>query len=245
MLKQLIKKTAYTIAPRIAADIDGRHWLGKCVRDLRRRAADCQTPVDYLVALDAVHAFPAWQNKSEILALMDVVAELQPRRACEIGTMEGGTLFLLTQMCAPGAHVVSLDRHFTPARRLAFPQFALRQQRITLLEADSHAPETLDRLESLLDFKPLDFLFIDGDHAEAGVEQDFITFAQLVRPGGVIAFHDIVPDHRAQGLAPTRRDSGGVPQFWQRLKKRHPHHRELIDHPDQDGCGIGLIYWNT
>jgi cephalosporin hydroxylase len=243
MLKQLIKKTAYTIAPRLTAELDDRWWLQKNARELVRRAADCRSAADYLGALEGTKGFPAWQNRGEILALLEVVAELRPRRACEIGSMEGGTLFLLTQMCDPDAHVVSLDWRYTEARRRTFPQFARHRQRLSLVEADSHDPATRDRVRDLLEGEPLDFLFIDGDHSYAGVAQDFEMFAPLVRPGGVVAFHDIVADVRARRGEPTLRDSGGVPQFWQELRGRYPDHREFIDDPEQDGCGIGMIRW--
>lgn len=243
MLKQLIKKTAYTIAPKLTAKIDDRWWLQKNARALMRRTQDCRSAPDFLDALDETHGFPAWQNRGEILALLDLVATLRPHRACEIGSMEGGTLFLLTQMCDPDAHVISLDWRYTPARRRAFPQFARHRQRLTLVEADSHAPATRRRVQTLLEGQPLDFLFIDGDHSYSGVYADFEMFAPLVRPGGVIAFHDIVPDNRARGRAPSLRDSGGVPRFWQHLKGRYPDAKEFIDDPDQDGCGIGMIRW--
>ena len=35
-----------------------------------------------------------------------------------------------------------------------------------------------------------DFLFIDAGHLEANVREDYITYAPLVRKGGIIAFHD-------------------------------------------------------
>ena len=37
---------------------------------------------------------------------------------------------------------------------------------------------------------PIDFLFIDGDHAEAGVQKDWDDWHPYVQPGGVVAFHD-------------------------------------------------------
>ena len=244
MLKQLIKRTAYKVAPRWSAELDDRMWLRKNARQLVHRAAQCRSGADYLSALEATSGFPAWQNRGEVLALLDVVAELAPRRACEIGSMEGGTLFLLTQMCRPDAHIISLDWRYTRARRRTFPQFARHRQRLSLVEADSHDPDTRRRVEQLLTGEPLDFLFIDGDHSYTGVKTDFEMFAPLVRAGGVVALHDIVPDWRASRGEPTVRDSGGVPQFWSELRQRYsPNCREFIDDPEQDGCGIGIIQW--
>lgn len=38
--------------------------------------------------------------------------------------------------------------------------------------------------------QPLDFLFIDGDHAYASVLRDFEQWTPLVRIGGILAMHD-------------------------------------------------------
>jgi predicted O-methyltransferase YrrM len=37
---------------------------------------------------------------------------------------------------------------------------------------------------------PIDFLFIDGDHSETGVQQDWEKWHRFVVPGGVVVFHD-------------------------------------------------------
>ena len=38
-----------------------------------------------------------------------------------------------------------------------------------------------------------DFLFIDAGHLEANVREDYLTYAPLVRNGGIIAIHDALP----------------------------------------------------
>jgi predicted O-methyltransferase YrrM len=38
--------------------------------------------------------------------------------------------------------------------------------------------------------KPIDFLFIDGDHSEEGVMRDWIEWSPFVNSGGCVAFHD-------------------------------------------------------
>jgi len=35
---------------------------------------------------------------------------------------------------------------------------------------------------------------------------------------------------------------GGVPLFWNELKKSGARTEEIIDSPDQDGYGIGIVY---
>ena len=41
----------------------------------------------------------------------------------------------------------------------------------------------------------VDFLFIDGDHSLEGVKLDDEQYGQLVRSGGIIAFHDVTTPH--------------------------------------------------
>jgi predicted O-methyltransferase YrrM len=38
--------------------------------------------------------------------------------------------------------------------------------------------------------RPLDFLFLDGDHSESAVRQDWNDWHRFVVPGGVVVFHD-------------------------------------------------------
>lgn len=42
---------------------------------------------------------------------------------------------------------------------------------------------------------PVDMVFIDGDHSFAGVLCDWLLYHKLVRPGGIVAFHDIATPH--------------------------------------------------
>ena len=49
------------------------------------------------------------QAQDEIVWLLEMVRELAPRRVLEIGTANGGTLFLWTRVAAPDAKLVSVD----------------------------------------------------------------------------------------------------------------------------------------
>lgn len=77
--------------------------------------------------------------------------------------------------------------------------------KIFLIRADSHDIRTLDVVKRILGGHKLDFLFIDGDHTYEGVKKDFEMYSPLVRKGGLIAFHDIVPG--------PLECVGGVPKF--------------------------------
>jgi hypothetical protein len=76
-----------------------------------------------------------------------------------------------------------------------------------------------------------DFLFIDGDHTYEGVEGDFEMYSPLVRRGGTIAFHDIVPG--------PPENVGGVPDFWNEIEHGFSY-VELVKGGRQSGYGIVL-----
>lgn len=44
--------------------------------------------------------------------------------------------------------------------------------------------------------EPIDIFFIDGDHSYEGVKFDFDNFTHMVRPGGLILFHDSITEGR-------------------------------------------------
>jgi predicted O-methyltransferase YrrM len=181
------------------------------------------------------------QIRSEIRDLLALVQRLRPKVVLEIGTARGGTLFLLTRVAAPDATFVSVDLSSRTDRRFAgrdvrrrrplFRSFALDRQRIHFLVGDSHAVRTFKHVERKLGGRKVDLLFIDGDHTAEGVRRDFELYGKLVRPGGVIALHDIV-DGPAE-------DVGGVPDFWRTI--RTPEAQEFVADYGQGGYGIGVL----
>lgn len=197
-------------------------------------------------ALTVAYGFRSWgirivpgQVPSEIKQLLNVLAQNPPRRVLEIGTAGGGTFFLLTRAAAEDAFLLSADLPFglfgggyPPWRGRLIQSFARSRQQVRLLRADSHAPGTLNQVKELLRGELLDLLFIDGDHRYDGVKSDFEMYSPLVRKGGLIGFHDIVPG--------PENNVGGVPTFWRELKQKHPV-REFVADWMQGGYGIGVL----
>ncbi len=180
------------------------------------------------------------QVRSEIAELGKLLQALAPMHSLEIGTNYGGTLFLLCSLSPPSACIISLDLpggQFGggyPRRKIPlYRKFPRNGQRLRLIRADSHRPETKEKVERILAGKPLDYLFIDGDHTYEGVKRDFEMYSPLVRGGGMIAFHDIAR-HR-------RNEDCQVDKFWNDVKHGHQY-REIIESPEQGWAGIGVLF---
>lgn len=181
----------------------------------------------------------AMQRPSELRAFVTRVRELAPRTVLEIGTAAGGTLLLLARASRPDATLVSLDLPggafgggYAAWRRRLYRAFAAPGQRLALLRGDSHDPEMRRRVVEIFGGRPLDLLLVDGDHTYEGARRDFEDYAPLVRPGGLVAFHDICPDPVQPALE--------VPRLWQELRGRYVH-EELIEDRGQAGYGLGLL----
>jgi predicted O-methyltransferase YrrM len=204
-----------------------------------------EAPVEIEPAYDFLAAFSYGsirtsprQIREEIVALLERLAVTRPRTVLELGTFRGGTLFLFTRVAAASATLVTVDmdagqfgggypRTWAPL----FRSFAREKQKIHLVRGDSHSPSTRARVSSLLK-QPVDFLFIDGDHAYEGVRADFEMYSPLVRDGGLIALHDIVEG--------SSEFVGGVPRFWREIRQGLDA-EEIVADREQGGYGIGLL----
>jgi predicted O-methyltransferase YrrM len=211
-------------------------------RKLARLAAIADSLDACCDAIDAFPEFRPYQQRSELVGFLARAAALHPAAICEIGAASGGTLCALAHAARPSV-VISIDIDFTNARLQALPQLGRADQTIVCIAGDSHGEPVRARVAEVLRGRPLDLLFIDGDHSYAGVRADFEAYSSLVRAGGLIGFHDIVPDFTTRFGTPTAADSGGVPEFWRELAAAYPDHEELIASPEQDGYGIGLLRW--
>ncbi|SRR6266699_2470383 len=179
------------------------------------------------------------QVKEEISQLLQTIVKNSPRTVVEIGTANGGTLFLLTRVAAPRATLISIDKPngsfgggYPGSMMPLFRSFARDGQEVTLVRRDSHDVETFSLTRKVLNNRRIDFLFIDGDHSYQGVKSDFATYSPLVAEGGMIALHDIVPGLRSH--------VGDVPRFWTEVRDRYKS-RAIVKDWNQGGAGIGLL----
>lgn len=219
---------------------------GRRLQDLVKK---CESDTGRIINLsfDFKYSFPLlpaftitpYQVKEELSELGRMVKERNPRYVVEIGTANGGTLFLWCRLSSDNASIVSIDLpggllggdyHYW--REPFYMDFKKPGQRLSLLRKDSHKENTRKYVESLLGDNRVDFLFIDGDHGYEGVKRDFELYGPLVRDGGIIAFHDIVPG--------PQEATGGVPQFWDEIKRAYKS-TEIVKDWHQGGCGIGVL----
>jgi predicted O-methyltransferase YrrM len=184
----------------------------------------------------------AIQVPEEIAQLVELLKKHQPKNILEIGSEAGGTFYLWCRLIVLSGLKISLDLptgnsgsgRFRDQSALAertklFKRWSANVQIVT---GDSHEQKTWREVEAILDDRKLDFLFIDGDHSYEGVKADFLDYSGFVRPGGLIAFHDINDSeyHRKHGCY--------VSKFWAELEGKK---QEFNQHLDWGGIGVVTV----
>ena len=209
---------------------------------LRDQAANINDIHELISLQKTSNIFLSGQINTEIHQLLSLLHKRRPVTIMEIGTRKGGTLFLFSQVCQIEVKIISLDYQYPSVElKKSLKHLAKHGQQIIVIEGDSHEAKTFHKVKSVLQGDLLDFLFIDGDHSYDGVKKDFELFSNLVKVGGIIAFHDIVPDYFTQYGQKTASNVGQVPRFWEELKSQVAETIEFVGNKNQDGYGIGVI----
>jgi len=178
------------------------------------------------VAQDAVSRHRALQKPAELAGLLELVAPANPKLVIEVGSDGGGTLWAWAQLGADVVAVTLRDGPYASGSPLV-------AHGATVVDGDSHALATWLRLDGELAGRQADLLFIDGDHSYEGACQDVMAYSQFVRPGGLIALHDICRN-------PGKPDVG-VWRAWEELRGlARSEAREIVAEPRTWG-GIGVI----
>jgi predicted O-methyltransferase YrrM len=129
-----------------------------------------------------------WRETELLIGLANIV---RPRVLIEFGVNEGVTARRVLDNVPTLERYIGIDvpqDYVTPlqCQRAEVPEdagvYAASDPRFWLLTVV--APLTADQLE------PCDCAFIDGDHSAIGVLRDSELARELVRPGGMIVWHD-------------------------------------------------------
>ncbi len=151
-----------------------------------------------------------------------------PSEVLEVGVWFGGTL---RQWLRVAEFVVAVDDKMVGEKDwLAWADD--EDANLTLIPGDSHDGRTVACVRS---FGPYDVVFIDADHTYEAVKADWENYGPMVKKGGIVAFHDILP-----------RDDYGVSQLWAEVKQGRRTIEIVSVEPsewaDDPHCGIGVVF---
>jgi predicted O-methyltransferase YrrM len=163
--------------------------------------------------------FGILQKKEEMRRFMKFISH-KHNSFLEIGTAGGGVASILLRQFAEGYSIDMLPCWNLHRLKEINPNF---HQYVNL----SWAGMTLYYFEQLN--KQFDLLFIDGAHDLNSAMRDYMAYKNFVRPGGIIAFHDILFDNKI-----FLGESVNVKPLWELLKGHHQWHEFISD--DSTDC---------
>jgi len=150
-----------------------------------------------------------WHGNTELpvsLVLYSLALANRAQVIVETGVNNGAgaTLWLAFAATANGGayHGVDIDKDAV-ARAQAALVASIPNARYTFYKGNA-----LDILPAHFQPDTIDLIFVDDDHHKAQVEQEIETFLPLVRPGGLMCFHDVLGVHEADVWEPLKARGG-------------------------------------
>jgi len=164
------------------------------------------------------------QKKEEWMRMLDIINNMDnSNNIIEIGAYDGGASISLKYF-AKNMVTIDLSRHFNLSE---FSDINYKN-----IVGNSHDGDIYLDVKNFIG--NCDILFIDGDHSYEGVKKDYLMYKDLVNPGGIIAFHDIIRSHNHEI------QNCFVHNLWDEIKINK--NVEEIIFPDLSWGGIGIIY---
>jgi predicted O-methyltransferase YrrM len=137
--------------------------------------------------------FSRYLGAQEVAILIAMLRSVEPKVMIEIGCNRGITAKRVLENVPSLQCYIGID---VPPFHV--PPLACQRDEIPGDEAGAYAAEddrffllVADKFSMLDELEPCDAVFIDGDHSRLAVARDSMLARALVRPGGIIIWHDV------------------------------------------------------
>jgi predicted O-methyltransferase YrrM len=173
---------------------------------------------------------PILQWEAEFAVLLALYRLIAPSDVLEIGTYHGGTLYHWLQNSIADTHIVSVDSYAVGVdNRHLYDEWNVNGCDLRVIAGDSHDPSTVNAVGAYGQF---DFVLIDAGHFYKEVKRDWELYRPMVRPGGLMCFHDILTHPAWPSIE--------VGQLWEQIKQDHLTFEIVADRNAEWG-GIGVV----
>jgi predicted O-methyltransferase YrrM len=171
------------------------------------------------------------QQKEELRGAWEAVKAANCKSFLEIGTRNGGSLYVLAQALPPGSLIAALDRVERKSDEILTRQvleaLGTKGYNTGYIIADSTHAEAIDAAD---EYGPYDLVHIDGDHSWDGARNDWDHYGKKAKK--ICLFHDII--WVGPGTPPPN-----VVDFWRRIAATDRPTEEYRDEGSK--MGIGLV----
>jgi predicted O-methyltransferase YrrM len=184
------------------------------------------------------------QYRQEIEEFVQLMKDNNIKSYLEIGSMYGGSLWLVSRIMPKGSRIVSVDLpahnkpHATQSLRDCIAHLKRENFDVHLFIGDSTNQDIVKKVQALA---PFDAGLIDGNHTLPYVTKDWENYGPMCQ---IMAFHDINYHRPKEEIDARMRQFPGffaidVPPFWNKLKNNYRHIE--IKHDRRDN-GFGVLW---
>jgi cephalosporin hydroxylase len=134
---------------------------------------------------------PVIQLPEDMIRMQEAIYQLKPDVIIETGVAHGGSLIFYSSLCKAmeKGRVIGIDIEIRPHNRAAIEAHPLND-RITLIEGSSTAPEIVAQVKALVKPGETVLVILDSNHTYAHVLNELEAYANLVPPGSYIVATD-------------------------------------------------------
>ena len=183
---------------------------------------------------------PVIQLPEDLLMMQEVIYKVRPDVVIETGVAHGGSSVFFASLCEVFGHgrVISIDIEIRPHNRKALEEHPLKK-RITLIEGDSVALETVQKVRRLIAPHETVMVFLDSNHAKDHVRKELELYGALVTSGSYVV--------AADGSMEDLSDVPGGKSDWVNDNPKAAIHEFLASHSefeiDPEPTRLGITYW--
>ena len=134
---------------------------------------------------------PIIQLPEDMIRMQEVIFKLQPDVIIETGVAHGGSLIFYSSLCKAldKGRVIGIDIEIREHNRAAIEQHPLND-RITLIEGSSTAPEIIQQVQDLIQPNEKILIILDSNHSYQHVSDELEAYSSLVSIGSYIVATD-------------------------------------------------------
>jgi cephalosporin hydroxylase len=134
---------------------------------------------------------PFLQLPEDALRIQEVIWRIQPDVIIETGVAHGGSLVFYASLCKAmeRGRVIGIDIEIRPHNRAAIEAHPLAQL-ITLIEGSSTAPQTIEKVRSLIPPNARVLVILDSCHTYQHVADELEAYCGFVSSGSYIVATD-------------------------------------------------------
>jgi len=177
-------------------------------------------------------------HPGDLVRLLNRFSQWKPRWVLDLGTTDGGLLFLLARVAGDDAHIIAAslpDQPFTAERIPFFNAMARAGQTIHCLTDLPDHEAIYQAVEKILGQQRFDCIYFRGNRPLNEVRWDYRKYRAKLRSGGLLAWNGIQP------IADPGPTQNGGDLLWKEVRDLFPQRAEYLEGCRSTTGGIAVI----